>query len=124
MRPVRIGDAVAAARALLAVPAVDRAALAHRLIDMAEAADAFRLRQRRLHPEAGNGTLMAAALARPCRPEPGLDDPDYLDCLITVLCALRDCRRYPPADAQATQSRAAGSSASRASGISSPHSSQ
>lgn len=36
-----------------------------RLLAEAEPADRFRLREGRLHPAFGNGTLMAAALARP-----------------------------------------------------------
>ncbi len=93
MRPVLPGDLVAAGRALLAAPPGERAGLARRLLRDADAADRFRKRLGRAHPEWGNGTLMAAALARPVAPEPRLDAPDYLRCQIEMLSALLERRR-------------------------------
>ena len=122
MRPVLPGDLSAAARALLTVPSCARPSLAHSLLEQAEAADRYRRREGRAHPLWGNGSLQSAALARRVSPEPCLDDPEYLDCQIAVLEALRLGAPHPAA--HSTQSRAVGSSASRPSAISSPQSSQ
>lgn len=121
MRPVLPGDVSAAARALLRVPSVARPALARRMLQEADAADCYRRRFRRAHRDWGNGTLMAAALARPAGPEPRLDDPDYLDCQFVMLEAL--LTRTQP-EAQEMQRRAVGSSSRRLTAISSPQSSQ
>jgi len=88
MRPVLHGDVVAAARALRAVPAAQRPRLVRRIIAAAEFADRYRRRVGRAHPDFGGGSLMAAAGAWPRRPEPLLDDPDYLGCLACVIEAL------------------------------------
>ncbi|MBN7785262.1 hypothetical protein JYP51_10045 [Ponticoccus gilvus] len=88
MRPVLPGDVSAAARALLAVAPEGRAALAQRLLTEAAAADRYRRRFRRAHPDWGNGTLRAAALAHPVAAEPRLDDRDHLDCQFLVIEAL------------------------------------
>ncbi|MCT4555807.1 MAG: hypothetical protein N4A53_14055 [Pelagimonas sp.] len=90
MRPVLHGDVTAAARALLSVPASARAALARRLVAQAEAADAYRQERGRAHPFWGTGSLMSAALARRPAPERRMDDPDFADCFIAVLDALRE----------------------------------
>ncbi|WP_267139209.1 DUF7742 family protein [Anianabacter salinae] len=82
------GDVVAAARVLKGVPGSLRAALLVRLLRQTEAADRFRRAQGRLHPLWGDGSLMAAALARRPGPEPHLDDADYCDCLALVFTAL------------------------------------
>ncbi|MDO6586059.1 hypothetical protein Q4543_11045 [Salipiger sp. 1_MG-2023] len=89
MRPVLHGDLVAAARALLCVPREQRWRVARDLVAQADVADRYRRRLGRVHPGWGNGTLMAAALGRPCAPERRLDDPDYTDCLILALEAVR-----------------------------------
>lgn len=88
MRSPHLGDAVAAARALRAVPAVDRAGLLARLFTEAEDARRHGEIAGRNHPEHGDGSLMAAALRHPCAPEPGLEDGDYCRCLALVLLAL------------------------------------
>ncbi len=87
MRPVLPGDVSAAVRALLAVAPEGRAALAQRLVTEA-AADRYRRRFRRGHPDWGHGTLWAAALAHPVAAEPRLDDRDHLDCQFLVIEAL------------------------------------
>ncbi len=93
MRPVLSGDVSAAARALLTVPASARGSLAKRLVILAEAADQYRRKLGKAHPFWGNGTLMAAALGRcPLPAERRMDDPDYAECFVTVLEALRDRR--------------------------------
>lgn len=89
MRPVLPGDVSTAARALLLVPREARAAQARRLIDQASAADAHCRQTGRAHGRWGNGTLMAAAYSHPLGQEIRFDDPDYLDCQLHVLKALR-----------------------------------
>lgn len=81
-------DVVAAARALLAVPRGDRAALAARMLAEAEAADRWRRRLRRRHPLWGDGTLAAVAAGRRQAPEPWLGDAEYCDCMLHVFEAL------------------------------------
>jgi hypothetical protein len=85
LRPVQIGDLIAAAARLRIVLPGDRAEAARQLLDTAEMADRYRLATARLHPEFGNGSLYAAALP------PGHDvpaaassDPDFLHALATI----------------------------------------
>jgi len=88
MRAVGLGDLAAAAGALLAEAPARRPALAARLVAEARAAEVCRRASGRSHPVWGNGTLMAAALARPQAPlVPG--DPAGLAALALVLAAVR-----------------------------------
>jgi len=87
MRPVGLGDLVAAAGALAAVAPDQRRALMARLLAEARAADVFRRREGRIHPAFGNGTLMAAALARPQRALPP-GERQALLCLAQALAAV------------------------------------
>ncbi|APZ55064.1 hypothetical protein [Salipiger abyssi] len=96
MRPVLHGDLICAACALLSVPQGQRWRAARDLVARADAADRYRRRIGRAHAEWGNGTLMSAALSQAIAPERRLDDPDYADCLILVLEALRCHRRGLP----------------------------
>ncbi|MGC9420101.1 MAG: hypothetical protein ACP5EN_14150 [Rhodovulum sp.] len=57
-----------------------------------EAADAYRKRFHRAHPDWGNGSLMALAHREELPPEPPLDDPDYCRCLALVFSALAEWR--------------------------------
>lgn len=120
MRPLLPGDIVAAARVLMSCADAERDGRARQLLHEADAADRLRKDTGRAHALWGNGTLMAAALRHDPPPEPGLDDPDYLDCLIRVLLAVR--ARCQP-DAQAMQRVAVGSRSRRPSAIASPQSS-
>ncbi len=73
-----------------------------------------------MHPVWGDGSLSAAALRRPTQSEPRLDDPDYLQCLITVF-------RHLQADQPRVQERqrgTAGSISRRSGAIASPQSVQ
>lgn len=90
MRPLLPGDLIAAARVLLAVPEAERPVAIRRMIAEAEIADRYRKRLGRGHRLYGNGSLMAAAMRRQLLPEPFLGDPDYLDCLATVIRALSE----------------------------------
>lgn len=89
MRPVLIGDVIAAARVLAPLPRGQRAGALRALLARADLADRHRKRLGRAHPRWGNGSLMAAAHAEAPPPEPFLDDPAYLEALICVLWALR-----------------------------------
>ncbi len=64
MRSLSQGDIAAAARVLLTRPEAERAGLMRWMLVEAHAADCYRRRHGRVHPGLGNGTLMAAALAR------------------------------------------------------------
>jgi hypothetical protein len=92
MRPVLHGDAVAAARALFALSAEDRDKAMAVMLSRAEAADCYRRRFARAHPQWGNGSLMAVAMSRRLPPEPPLEDADYCRCLASVFAALADRR--------------------------------
>lgn len=84
MRPVLHGDVTAAARALLPLPEEVRPAALRGMLARAGAADAYRKRFGRGHPDWGNGSLMAVALRGVAGPEPFLDAPDYCRCLALV----------------------------------------
>lgn len=88
--PVLPGDVSALARVLLRAPAAQRPMLARAVLREARTAARHCARTGRSHPLLGNGTLMAAAMIRPQAPEPYWSDPDYLDCLIETLGALRE----------------------------------
>ena len=145
MRRVLMGDVIAAARAMAAAPPARRGWVLDRICREATRAEAHRQLTGRMHPIWGDGSLMAAALRRPCRPEPGLEDDDYRLAMIEVLEAIRTTasgrstlqgrsktpggcpraigsRDYPRA--QPTQVGIAGSKASRPGAISSPQSVQ
>jgi len=64
MRPVLHTDLITAASALLTVPRGQRWRAARDLVMQADAADRYRQRTGKAHADWGNGTLMAAALAR------------------------------------------------------------
>ena len=124
MRRILAGDVAAAARALHAVPDAARAARLAELIARAEAADQHRAATGRAHPLWGGGSLMAAARGQARGPEPDFDDDAYCACWIAVLeglIAYRAGARDQP-EAQEMQSGTVGSSSSRFSGMSSPHS--
>lgn len=123
MRRVFLGDALAAARALLGAPSSRRAWVLRRMIAEAQAADRYCQLTRRMHPLWGDGSLMSAALRRRSVPEPFLDDPEYRACVIDVLTELPSRRKGQPR-AQDKQVGMAGSRSSRARAISSPHSTQ
>lgn len=89
MRPVHHGDVSSAARALLAARPDLRPALARRMIHEAETADRYLQENARIHPQYGNGTLMAVARKRPLAVEPDFDDPDYSRCFEMMLRFLR-----------------------------------
>ncbi|MCV2880990.1 hypothetical protein [Actibacterium sp. XHP0104] len=92
MRPVLHGDVVSAARALMGLPEAARRAAFQGMLVRASAADAYRKRFGKAHPEWGNGSLMAVALPGVKGPEPFLDAPDYCRCLSLVFDMLVEWR--------------------------------
>ncbi|MCC5993167.1 MAG: hypothetical protein JJT99_11650 [Rhodobacteraceae bacterium] len=89
MREVTQGDIRAAARVLAQHPACARAGLMAAMLQEADHADRYRKVFGRVHPRLGNGTLMAAALARArARPAPRLSERDGLECLVLVVHAV------------------------------------
>lgn len=93
MRPVLQSDLTAAARVLLALPEPDRAQGLRSMFAMAQVADLYRKRMGRVHPFWGNGSLMSVARMAAFPPDPGLKDPDYLQCIAIVISELiaRSC---------------------------------
>lgn len=83
MRTVLTCDIRAAACALLPLPREARAAALGALIARAKAADRYRRRFGRRHPQWGDGTLAEAAGR--VAPEPFADDPEYLEALFHVV---------------------------------------
>ncbi|MGB8623260.1 MAG: hypothetical protein WCD16_10615 [Paracoccaceae bacterium] len=88
MRPVLHGDVVAAARALLPLPERARRDALRGMLTRAGAADAYRKRFGRAHPDWGNGSLMAVAQRGATAPEPFLDVSDYCRCMALVFDTL------------------------------------
>ncbi len=88
MRPVLPGDLDRAVGALLAVPNAERAELAADLVRTARIADLYRKRLGRVHPTWGDGSLMAAAMARPRQPLPPCFSREARTALRQVLDAL------------------------------------
>jgi len=87
MRPVLDGDLIAMARVVMTWPAAQRRARLREAITQVEAADAYRAREGRAHPNWGNGSLMSWALCQPM----GLRDAgnsDYLRALAEVCSTL------------------------------------
>jgi hypothetical protein len=92
MRSILLGDIIAAARALLAVPSNRRIGLLDTLIQQADAAHHYHKRLAKPHPVWGNGSLMARANLEPQMPEPIASGIDYLQTLQLVIAAII-CRR-------------------------------
>lgn len=92
MTGVGLGDVSAAARALMAVPEPERAALMLRLLEEATRAARFRRCHGRVHPRLGNGTLMERALACPLAGVTGPGNAEYLAAMAQVIEAVLDWR--------------------------------
>ncbi|MCO0612009.1 hypothetical protein M8756_01710 [Lutimaribacter sp. EGI FJ00015] len=122
MRRITHGDVTTAARALIRHGPDQRGRVLATLLDRTRAADLYRRRFGRAHPQWGDGTLAAAACRGGFPDEPGLHVPDYLECLVLVLSALLARKTYPCA--QEMHFGVAGSSSSRLGEISSPQSTQ
>jgi len=85
MRALRHSDVIAAARALIAVPAMARRDLCMLLLERAHCADKYTKALGKPHPFWGNGTLMGAAATFDKMPEPVLSNDAYRAALMMVL---------------------------------------
>ena len=85
MRRLLLGDVIAAARALLVLPADQRKGLLDAMIHQADAAHRFFKRYSRPHPKWGNGSLMARANLLPQVAEPFASNIDYLQAIQLVI---------------------------------------
>lgn len=85
MRPVHSGDVMAAARALLPVPPPERQGYALSLVREAEEAEQYRQDTGCAHPDWGDGTLQARALADAPPKAPLFGDPAFLHCHLVVI---------------------------------------
>ncbi|MCC5983897.1 MAG: hypothetical protein JJU42_05990 [Rhodobacteraceae bacterium] len=90
MRSLSQGDIAAAARVLLTRPEAERPVLLRRMLAEAQAADRYRRRHGRVHPGLGNGTLMAAALARGGAAAPDADAIATLRAMAQVIDGVLD----------------------------------
>lgn len=89
MRPILPGDIAAAGCALLALPAHKRAGAILEMLNRADAANRYRKALGHAHPEWGNGSLASVVMPLHRRDEPVLNDPDYVDCMLTIFAALK-----------------------------------
>ncbi len=92
MRALLHQDIVALACCLRALPATARKLAAGQIVAWTAHADCYRLLTGRVHPLYGNGTLQSFCQSLPKAQEGRLDDPDYADCLIRALKAVRAFR--------------------------------
>lgn len=88
MRTILIGDIIAAARAILVLPAAEQVCFLHVMLGQAHAAHLFHKHKKRPHPKWGNGSLMARVNEEPQVQEPFASDLAYLQALQKVIGAL------------------------------------
>lgn len=95
MRTVLLGDIVAAARVLMALPEYSRTATMHKMLYQAHAAHLVFKRLGKPHPQWGNGSLIGRTMSFAQYREPFSTDPNYLASLHVVITALlmwSECR--------------------------------
>ncbi len=90
-----MADLEAALRALLAVNAQDRPALAARIIQSARIADKYRKRLGRSHPEFGNGSILSAVQKHPMIPQVRSLGCDHIGALADLLIQLKTDKQDP-----------------------------
>ena len=88
MRRVLIGDLVAAAAVLAALPDGESADMAQKILTEADAAHRYFKRFHRPHPRWGDGSLITRALGAPQRVAPDLSRSDFLIVLAQMTRAL------------------------------------
>lgn len=91
MRPVLHGDLLIAARAVRGVEVSERAGRLAQWLREAHWADRYRKRLGRVHPEWGNGSLLARALHEPLAVM-AWPDSEELTALAEVIAAVLDWR--------------------------------
>lgn len=95
-RPALHGDVISLARLLLTFGPDFRQRVSAQIIERAMIAELRRRRTGQRHTVFGDGSIdQAARMAaketmRELPPEPHLSDPDYLDCMICALTAIRE----------------------------------
>lgn len=97
MHLLLLGDLIAGARVILAVPPQVRAGVVEKLLAQAHAAHLYQKRFARPHPLWGNGSLMGRANKETQIPEPFADDVDYLAALVVVINITLDHKRQAAA---------------------------
>ncbi len=97
MRRVLHQDIVALARCLLPLPKNVRRRYSERVVHRACQADLARQETGKAHVLFGDGTLQSACNLEPRADEGFLDDPDYVDCLVTALRVVCKARASGPA---------------------------
>lgn len=90
MRHVGITDLYHAARAVQAVQPIKRARFCRELLWRAHIADKYVKRLRKLHPDWGDGSLRAAALAQCPIGQRGNTPVDLLGCMLIVLTTFHE----------------------------------
>jgi hypothetical protein len=84
IRGLQLADIDCTVRALLAVPAPERAAVLDAILRGAALGAAHHRITGGAHPQHGTGTLMSAVSRLPAVPRPAVLTPDYLRCLALV----------------------------------------
>lgn len=92
MRPITHGDVACVALVVQHLPARYRQSVIQRYLAQADAADAYRKRFGRVHPQWGNGSLMAAVGVKGLQQEPFLGDLGYCRAFAAVLEVLIEWR--------------------------------
>ncbi|WP_322888828.1 MULTISPECIES: hypothetical protein [unclassified Yoonia] len=90
MRGLQLADLELATRALLLLPASDRAPALDRMLQAARLGAAHHAINGTAHPAHGTGTLMSALSRLPIAPRPPVLTRDYLHCLAFVAITIRD----------------------------------
>lgn len=90
MRGLQLADLELATRALLLLPASDRAPALDRMLDAARRGAAHHAITGTAHPAYGTGTLMSALSRVSIAPRPPVLTRDYLHCLAFVAITIAD----------------------------------
>ena len=93
MQTLLLGDIIAAARAILAVPPLMQATVVETMLAQAHAAHLYLKRYARPHPRWGNGSLMARANCEVQISEPFAANIAYLSALALVIGITIDHKR-------------------------------
>jgi hypothetical protein len=90
MRGLQLADLELATRALLLLPASERAAALERMLEAARRGAAHHAITGTAHPDYGTGTLMSALARLPIAPRPPVLTRDYLQSLAFVAITIAD----------------------------------
>ena len=90
MRGLQLADLELATRALLLLPASDRAPALDRMLEAARRGAAHHAITGTAHPDHGTGTLMSALSRVSIAPRPPVLTRDYLNCLAITIADATD----------------------------------